>query len=364
GEWTISGGQVTGQGDWFDSNVYFRSLYPTVDWQTGARLNAYMRVHTRMSLLYQRLFSNFSQLATMIRNALIAVAVIFGFIELFALFIGLGLTRTITRSIAQLYKATQHINRGDFHHRIPVRSRDQLAELEKSFNSMTDSLERLLAEQKEKQRIENELAIAHEVQAQLFPREETQLRTLELHGVCRPARTVSGDYYDFLPVGYDKLALAVGDISGKGISAALLMATVHSAVRAFKLNAAPEGAAMAEAMAGVVAAGKQAQGSLVLRPEKANGDTLPSPRHLLWMLNRHLYHSTPAEKYATLFLGAYDGPSRTLTYSNAGHLPPLLIGKDGASRRLSEGGTVLGLFEEVEHDEGRVVLAPGDLFIA
>lgn len=360
----ITGGQVSTQGGWFDRNVYFVSLYPALNWQNGSRIDVPMRVHTRVSLLYQRLFSNFSQFANTIRNVLIAVAVIFGFIELFALFIGLGLTRTITRSIAALYTATQRINRGDLRHRIVIRSRDQLAELEKSFNSMTESLERLLVEQKEKQRIENELAIAHEVQAQLFPREEMQLRTLELHGVCRPARTVSGDYYDFLPVGHDKLALAVGDISGKGISAALLMATVHSAVRAFKLNATPNGARVAEAMANVIAGSKQGQTSLMLRPEKTNGDVLPSPRQLLWMLNRHLYHSTPAEKYATLFLGAYDGPGRTLTYSNAGHLPPILIGKGGEARKLTEGGTVLGLFEEVQHDEGRVVLAPGDLFIA
>ncbi|MCI0352772.1 MAG: SpoIIE family protein phosphatase [Acidobacteriales bacterium] len=364
GQWNISGGQVSTQGGWFDRNVYFVSLYPAVDWKTGARLDVPMRVHTRVSLLYQRLFSNFSQFANTIRNVLIAVAVIFGIIELFALFIGLGLTRTITRSIAALYTATQRVNRGDLRHRIVVRSRDQLAELEKSFNSMIDSLERLLAEQKEKQRIENELAIAHEVQAQLFPREETQLRTLELHGVCRPARTVSGDYYDFLPVGYDKLVLALGDISGKGISAALLMATVHSAVRAFQLNAASNGAAFAEPVANIKGGGKQAQGSLMLRSEKTNGDVLPSPRQLLWMLNRHLHRSTQEEKYATLFLGAYDGPSRTLTYSNAGHLPPLVIGAGGETRRLSEGGTVLGLFEDVEHDEGRVVLAPGDLFIA
>jgi sigma-B regulation protein RsbU (phosphoserine phosphatase) len=141
------------------------------------------------------------------------------------------------------------------------------------------------------------------------------------------------------------------------------MATVHSAVRAFKLNAVPNGV-VAESMTNVISGVKSTPAALMLRPETANGDALPSPRQLLWMLNRHLYHSTPAEKYATLFLGAYDGPSRTLTYSNGGHLPPIVIGKGGEFRKLSEGGTVLGLFEEVEHEEGQVVLAPGDLFIA
>src|SRR4029077_11224609 len=105
-----------------------------------------------------------------------------------------------------------------------VRSADQLAALETSFNSMTENIERLLAEEQEKQRIENELTIAQEVQEQLFPKHVTQLETLELYGLCRPARTVSGDYYDFLPLGHERLGIAVGDISGKGISAALLMA--------------------------------------------------------------------------------------------------------------------------------------------
>ncbi len=111
-----------------------------------------------------------------------------------------------------------------------------MAALEQSFNSMTQSLGNLIAEQKEKQRLEGELAIAHEVQALLFPADLSGLRSLEVHGVCRPARTVSGDYYDFIPLREERMMLALGDISGKGISAALLMATVHAFVRAYSLE--------------------------------------------------------------------------------------------------------------------------------
>jgi phosphoserine phosphatase RsbU/P len=117
-----------------------------------------------------------------------------------------------------------------------VQSSDQLATLANSFNSMTTSIEKLVQEQKEKQRLEGELAIAQEVQAQLYPKLITQLETLEVHGFCRPARTVSGDYYDFLALNSERLMLAVGDISGKGISAALLMATIYSAVRAYSIE--------------------------------------------------------------------------------------------------------------------------------
>ncbi len=162
----------------------------------------------------------------------------------------------MTKSVGELYKATESVNRGDLTHRIKVASRDQMASLEQSFNSMTTSLARLLAEQKDKQRLENELAIAHEVQELLFPREACDLPTLEVHGVCRPARTVSGDYYDFIRLPDDRMVLAVGDISGKGISAALLMATVHAFVRAYSLE--PD-----LALAPLLAAGAAASGSSI-----------------------------------------------------------------------------------------------------
>src|SRR5207244_5765543 len=127
----------------------------------------------------------------------------------------------------------KHVNRGDFSNKVPIRSDDQLAALAMSFNSMTTSIQQLIEEQKAKQRLENELVIAQEVQAQLFPQHISQIESLEVHGFCRPARTVSGDYYDFITVNSHKLTLAVGDVSGKGLSAGVLVATIHLAVLAF-----------------------------------------------------------------------------------------------------------------------------------
>jgi sigma-B regulation protein RsbU (phosphoserine phosphatase) len=281
--------------------------------------------------------------------------IVFAVIELFALIIGVGLTRTITRAVANLYHATQRVNRGDFSHRIAVKSKDQLAALETSFNSMTESLEKLLAEQKEKQRLENELVIAQEVQAQLFPQEISQLESLEVHGFCRPARTVSGDYYDFLTLNSHKLMLAVGDVSGKGISAALLMATIHSAVRAYSLESIP-----VQSMP--VAVGAVAGSGVMLGSSLTGTDV--SPGALLSLLNHQLYESTPSEKYATLFLGIYDGESRRITYSNGGHLPPIIFSEDGEIRRLEAGGTVVGLFDNMSYDEGWAQLKAGDIFLA
>ena len=348
-------GQVPPASGRFDREVHFPTTVYFVNWETGDRSSAALLVvGTRVSRLYDQLFSSLGKYAPAAAMLLGAIGLGFIVIELLALLIGIRLTRTITRSVAQLYVATQHVNRGNFGHHIVIRSRDQLAALEGSFNSMTDSIRRLLAEQKEKQRMENELAIAQEVQAQLFPKEISQLESLELHGFCRPARTVSGDYYDFLPQPPDRLTLAVGDVSGKGISAALLMATIHSAVRAYSLEALPSRGIPQAVGAQVSSSG----GNLPL----ARGEF--SPALLVGLLNHQLYRSTPAEKYATLFLSNYDGNSRRLTYTNAGHLPPVLIGHDGSVRRLDCGGTVVGLFDGLSFEESTIELHQGDLFLA
>ncbi|MGH9578281.1 MAG: PP2C family protein-serine/threonine phosphatase, partial [Terriglobales bacterium] len=219
----ITGGRPPTPVNRLDLDVSFAAIYPVTVWEKGESSGVPFAVRTNASLLYGRLFASLGEFATFAIVILGVFAVLFVIIDLIALVVGIGLTRTITRSVANLYEATQAIDRGDLRHRIEVRSRDQLAELETSFNTMTGSLQRLIKEQKEKERLQNELAIAQEVQSQLFPREFTQLPSLEVHGVCLPARIVSGDYFDFLKLGPGRLGIAMGDISGKGISAALLM---------------------------------------------------------------------------------------------------------------------------------------------
>jgi phosphoserine phosphatase RsbU/P len=336
----------------FDRMITGGTIVNVMDWRSGQTRSALLGVLTRPSLLYGRLFVTVGQSTNFIVGVLIAVAAVFAVIELFALFIGLRLTRTMTQSIAHLYVATEYVNQGDLSHRIEVKRQDQLGALERSFNSMITSLERLLLEQKEKQRLENELAIAQEVQAQLFPTHTHEVPGLEVYGICKPARTVSGDYYDFLPFEEGKVAIAAGDVSGKGISAALLMATIHSAVRAYSLEAS-----VMPAMAGAAAVGFTGA-SLAY----ANGDL--SPARLMTLLNRQLYRSTPLEKYATLFFSTYASHTQTLNYCNAGHLPPVVLSAHGEVRRLDAGGTVVGLFDEVSYEEGWVRLAPGDIVMA
>jgi phosphoserine phosphatase RsbU/P len=340
-----------------DREIAFFTPLAVVDWTNGdrARAGAVVQVRTRPSVLYGHLFAALGQFVEGVEYILFGVGIFFALIELIALIIGTRMTRTVTAAVAQLYDATKHVDRGDFSHRIPVKSADQLSELALSFNSMTASIEKLILEQKEKQRLENELTIAQEVQAQLFPRQISELESLEVHGFCRPARTVSGDYYDFLTASSHKLILAVGDISGKGISAALLMATIHSAVRAYSVESLPQ-------MREPVAVGAVAGAGRIMATWPEGIEI--SPGALLGLLNHQLYDSTPPEKYATLFLGIYDGRSHRLTYSNGGHLPPILIARNGGIRRLEAGGTVIGLFDNMTYEEGSVEMKPGEIFLA
>jgi phosphoserine phosphatase RsbU/P len=355
-----------------DFRVYFFSTLDTIDWDTGqaAKYPAAIEVHSRPSRLYNELFGNSlgSVLTSYYRYGLIFLCILFALIEVLALRSALRLSRNITASVEGLYAATQRVDSGDFVHRIaavPGAQQDQLGELARSFNRMTGSLERLMVEQQEKERMQSELSIAQEVQANLFPHHVRNLPALELHGICRPARSVSGDYYDFLifhhPNGVDGkpghesgVGIALGDISGKGISAALLMATLHSAVRAYRL--ASEDLVYNDSVMAALNASREALAG-------DGGKLFESPGRILSLLNRHLYRSTPAAKYATLFLAHYDADTAQLTYSNAGHLAPMVLGLDGKIRRLECGGTVVGLMDGMRYEEDRIQMHPGDILV-
>ncbi|HEX3660555.1 MAG TPA: SpoIIE family protein phosphatase [Acidobacteriaceae bacterium] len=353
----IVGGELPPPQHFYDVPVRFPAPLTAVDWTTGNNVDTEADVTSRPSLLYNRLFITSLEVGNVIRDALIGIAIAFGVLELLAFLAAVRLNRTITKSVHDLYEATLAIDGGNLAHRIQVKRRDQLGALSRSFNSMATSLERLLVEQREKERLQNELAIAQEVQANLFPRGRIALPMLELHGVCLPARTVSGDYYDFLLFGETGLGMALGDISGKGISAALLMATLHSAVRAYRF-------AGEELVIEGTAAMASRRTRRVGEHEVECAELFEEPAKILSLLNRHLYRSTQPEKYATLFLAHYDGLSRRLVYANGGHLPPMLLRANDTVTKLDRGGSVVGLLDELSWEQGTEHLGPGDILIA
>jgi len=325
-----------------DSDFWWFSLVPTTDWMDSARsVFGLLRVHTRYSAILQIILSRkVDDPQSVLPIVLLAVSIAFLIVELIALIIGTSLTRTITGAVHSLYHGTQRVMQGDFSNRITVSGRDQLADLAKSFNTMTENLERLLAVAKEKERLQAELEIASEVQAQLYPKTIPIVRTLRVTGLCEPARMVSGDYYDYQNLAGNRLAIAIGDVAGKGISAALLMATIQSAMR-MELRSSLEMAAPSNA--------------------PLNGHRLSTAR-MVTELNQQLHATTAPEKFATFCIALYDDDTGVITYTNAGHLPPILI-RNGDATRLDVNGTVVGAFPRSQYDESKIQLLSGDLLI-
>jgi len=171
-----------------------------------------------------------------------------------------------------------------------------------------------------------ELEIAKQVQSKLFPQAQPPLVTLDYSGTCIQARQVGGDYYDFLDLGQERLGLVVGDIAGKGIAAALLMASLQANLRS--------------------------QCAVALN----------QPRRFLQMANQLFYENSPDSAYATLFFAEYDDRARHLRYINCGHLCAFLLRQDGSVERLGSTCTVLGLFKEWDCSTGECSIAPGDTF--
>jgi serine phosphatase RsbU (regulator of sigma subunit)/catechol 2,3-dioxygenase-like lactoylglutathione lyase family enzyme len=176
-------------------------------------------------------------------------------------------------------------------------------------------------------RAARDLAIAKQVQARLFPQHQPPIRTLIYAGICHPARTVGGDYYDFLNLGSRRLGLVLADIAGKGIGAALLMANLQAALRSQCATAWEQ------------------------------------PERFLQSVNRLLHENTADGDYATLFFAEYDDDTRKLRYSNCGHPPALLLRGDDRVERLGATCTVVGLFEKWECAMEERVLAPGDAIL-
>lgn len=297
-------------------------------WDSPGRSDdAVLFVHTRPSAVVGTVFGQKVDFSQAILALFLIVAGLFLVVELVSLLIGISLTRTITRAVHSLYQGTMKVQQGDFSHRIEVEGNDQLAELSHSFNSMTENLGRLIVVEKEQQRLQSEIEIAREVQGQLFPKAAPKMKTLEVTGLCHPARMVSGDYYDFVGVKDSGMALAIGDVAGKGISAALLMAAIQSIMRT-----------------------------------QLNAPIQLSTASLVAQLSRQLYANTAPEKYATFFFGLYDEENRKLSYTNAGHLPPILV-RDGSPEMLEVTGTVVGAFPSALYEERNIGLMPGDLLV-
>ncbi|HVO56734.1 MAG TPA: SpoIIE family protein phosphatase [Dongiaceae bacterium] len=307
---------------WFDPVIdgfsKLDATYLEAGERAGEKQPVFASFTARPSVLNGRIFSSLGEFSGSRVFGFELVAIFLLLIEIAALVTGIVLTRAITSAVGELYKATQHVQEGDLGYKVKIERRDQLGILGESFNLMTGSISSLIQEQRHLQRLENEISIAREVQDQLFPQRMPSLPGVEIEAICRAARTVSGDYYDFIELSPTRIAIAIADISGKGISAALLMASLQAALR-----------------------------SQLLAP---GSDSL-STAELVSRLNKHLVRNTGDDRFATFFIAVYDTETRELRYTNAGHLPSFCICGDQAIY-LDKGGIVLGVVEDYPYVEG------------
>ena len=178
----------------------------------------------------------------------------------------------------------------------------------------------------EKERLEREMALARDIQRSLLPETAPLVPGFDLAVTNEPCFEVGGDYYDFLPLGSDTLLIVIADVEGKGISSAMIMSNLQATLRALVLN-------------------------------------LPSLDNLAESLNHMILAGTRGGKYLTMFLGLIDIPRKTIDYINCGHVPPVIVRTEGESVNLTEGGMVVGLFDNVRYNSGQSKFQTGDVLV-
>lgn len=289
------------------------------DWITGRMGNVVIAIGLNVPDIYRRIsatpltqIGNYS-VGQLLLIMLMVVAALFVVIQTVAYVMGLKLARSITGAVHELASGTEHVRRGDFSHRIMVNSADQLGDLAESFNSMTASVEDLLREKAEKERLEQELRIARQIQMSLLPQGPLKLDGLSVTAHCEPAREVGGDYYDYFALGDKRVGIIIADVAGKGTSAALYMAELKG---------------------------------LMLSLSQLHA----SPRELLIRANRIIAQHLDARSFITMTYAVVDLCARTLTYARAGHCPLMYLeggrGTGDRNRRVQvqvPDGLVLGL---------------------
>ncbi len=311
-----------------DIPISFPTLISSLSWgeETGFEdSDSIMLVQTSLYSVFGVLFSG-EHLVNRVYIAVFAIlAGFFGMILMLVALIGFGLAGGITRSIAKIRKGTQQIRNGDLNANIQLKTRDELGELAGSFNLMTADLKEMLEEVKEKERLEGELEAAKAIQMKLLPEKVPCIAGFDIAATSLPAKQVGGDYYDFIELPENKLGFAVGDVSGKGMPAALLMANLQASLRTL------------------------AQSNLPLEV-------------LVGRLNTALHDNTSPEMFATFFFASLNSDQNRLSYVNAGHNFPILCG-NGRLEQLSEGGLLLGVVPECRYASGCVTLEPGEIIV-
>ena len=234
------------------------------------------------------------------------------------------LSGRLTRNLTDLQAGVGRIAQGDYSARVPVKSRDEIGRLASAFNRMAADVEQHQRSAVEQERIRRELELGREIQADMQPRAPLHIGLTEVKGISVPAREVGGDFFNYFQLDSGLVALLVGDVSGKGVGAALLMANIQASLRTrFALGQGLS--AIAEA------------------------------------IDRDIEANSPGPVYATLFIAIFDPMTRLMRYVNAGHNPQFVLRRDRPLEKLSSTGLPVGMLAGHGYKEREVQLAPGDL---
>ena len=305
------------------------------DWRTGLRDRVTVSLEAQVGNLLRQVTAPLLGGGLMLEGLgyfLAFLIITFFVIQGVALFFGALLARSITYAVHELFVGTERVQQGDFTHRIRVQSNDQLGDLATSFNRMSASIDHLLHVQREKQRLDDELRIARDIQKSLLPMSLPEYRGVGIADLCEPAREVGGDYYDFFELGPRQLGVMIADVSGKGTSAALYMAELKGLMLS------------------------------LTRRER-------SPRQLLIEANTLLSAHLDNRSFITMTYAVIDLDAGTITAARAGHTPMIVV-SGGVAEVLTPPGMVLGLrlpgaperFSQLLEEHTRRI-TPGDVYV-
>ena len=333
GKYEIHPGQESSSGStkvsiWMKRLYFGMSDVDVVSLKDGKFEDQKILLMTESSIfrVVQALFSEQNPLSQLVMSVLVALFVMLLILEAFALFFGIRIAGGITSAVKALHRGTRQIARGDFDIKIEVPNEDELGDLAISFNEMAAAVKKGQEEAIERERLMRELETAREIQEKLLPHKMPVVPGFEITGTSLPSQQVGGDYFDFLDAGDGQLGIAIADVSGKGIPAALLMANLQASLHA-----------------------------QVFQPGKV--------AEVAFRINNLLYRSTDAHMFVTFFYGILDRKRSLFTSTNAGHNPPLLFRSDGRIERLSEGGLILGFQPDVTYNQQTVVIRPGEVVV-
>lgn len=316
---------------WTPKRILWADLTALTKWESG-KTDRDQRLVTfilnPISNLFQFYFgSSASHYVDILRTVILSLVVLLMVIYMFAAMFAAVLIFSITRAVNRIEKGTKAVERGDFSYRIRMRPTNQLGEMAQSFDRMTESIASLLAGVAEKERLQSEIAIAASIQRNLLPREGPQMRGVSFSAHFEPTASIGGDYYDVFNIDKARLAVAIGDVSGHGLSTGLVMAMVKAAITTLVEEGADE-------------------------------------ESLFERLNELVYRSTERRAFMTLAFTIFDLDSGRIRHTNAGHLYPYLL-RDGVPTPISieSPSLPLGVREKITTRTVDLDLREGDAII-